>query len=468
MASHTARERIVIAGGGFSGSMTAFHLLNQSEQPLHITIVEPKKKLGLGLAYSTTCGEHLLNVSAAGMSALADDPKHFLHYAVKERGAVEPEEFLPRMFFGQYVSGLIEGAIEANKQSGLHVFERIEGTVDDAELQADGTFKVTITSDRASSSALKADHIVLALGNLAGKSPRWLDQLSIDSEQYLHDPWNKEAVQAIAKTAPILIIGTGLTAVDKIIELKTSGHTGKIIALSRHGLLPRRHLDKPDLAPVQTSLDAIEPKALATCKKIREIASKAEHWQSGIDTFRLVTKHWWGELDKPEKLRFMRHLQTYWDVHRHRMAPSIAAHIDAYQTRGELSVIAGSISSMQSKDGKVHVTVKMRRQSQTHEHVFERVINCTGPQSKLNAVESELLANLFRRKLIKPDITGAGLACSTKDYFVVNDKGEANSRLHAVGPMLKAELLESVAVPELKHQAKFTADRIIESCTARK
>jgi uncharacterized NAD(P)/FAD-binding protein YdhS len=456
----SAREKIVIVGGGFSGAMTAFHLLNQKKKPLHITIIEPKKTLGLGLAYSTTCGEHLLNVSAAGMSALADDSTHFLEYARAQRGVVEPEEFLPRLFFGQYVNHLIERAINENQKNGYHTFERIEDQVCDIEFTAP-LFKIETTRAR-NDKAVVADHVVLALGNLSGKSPRWLDKLPLDAEQYLHNPWDKQAIAAIDKAASVLIIGTGLTAVDKIVELKTSGHTGHIVALSRHGLLPRHHLDKPDLAPAQSSLDTIEESALGALKKIRKTTAEASHWQSGIDTYRSVTQAWWRNLSKNEKLKFMRHLQTYWDVHRHRMAPSIAARIDAYQNEGQLAVIAGGIREMRLEGENVKVSIKKRRASDIQDHTFARVINCTGPQSKLNAVESDLLASLLNRRLIKADITGAGLCC-TKDGHVISADDVPNMRLHALGPMLKAELLESVAVPELKHQARMTAQKIIEA-----
>jgi hypothetical protein len=46
---------------------------------------------------------------------------------------------------------------------------------------------------------------------------------------------------------------------------------------------------------------------------------------------------------------------------------------------------------------------------------------------------------------------------------VISADDVPNMRLHALGPMLKAELLESVAVPELKHQARMTAQKIIEA-----
>ena len=47
----------------------------------------------------------------------------------------------------------------------------------------------------------------------------------------------------------IVLIGTGLTAVDLIVEAEACGHRGTIVAISRHGLLPCRHQSSPAFRP---------------------------------------------------------------------------------------------------------------------------------------------------------------------------------------------------------------------------
>lgn len=452
--------------------MTAYHLLRQEKVACAITIVEPalsKRGAGLGLAYSTTCGEHLLNVSAAGMSALANQPDHFLNYARAKDPAVKAEDFLPRMFFGQYVQELLNTAIADNsskvgknncqfsliKQQAVDI-EPIENHINKPK------YKVILDNQQS----LEADIVVLALGNLAGKEPAWLDRLAITSTHYIHNPWNTSALAAIAKSESILLVGTGLTAVDKIIELKARGHVGKITAVSRHGLLPRRHLERPELHPPQLAWEEIvqlSHSALATLKLVRKKTAQAVNWQAGIDSFRSITQRWWGALAPGEKRNFMRHLQTYWDIHRHRMAPSIAAKIDSYQKNGELVILSGGIKAMQeTAEGKSAAKVEVaiqERYSAPQTLLFDKVINCTGPQLKLKAIDSPLMANLHRRMLIAPDQTGAGINCQPSGK-VIDSSGQSNNQLYAIGPLLKAVLLESVAVPELKGQAEELAHLI--------
>jgi uncharacterized NAD(P)/FAD-binding protein YdhS len=469
--------RIIIIGGGFSGAMTAYHLLRQEQIACAITIVQPAKLglglgLGLGLAYSTSCDEHLLNVSAAGMSALADEPDHFLKYARSKDPAVKAEDFLPRKFFGGYVQELLNTAI-AEAKADFHTFTAVqqkaididENTDEDTDEDIDKIrpLKVLLNNDQT----LEADIVVLALGNLAGGQPAWLDKLPMTSAHYIHNPWNTEAIEAIDSTDSVLLVGTGLTAVDKIIELKARGHVGSITAVSRHGLLPRRHLDMPELHPPQFIWDdnaEFKLSALSALKLVRRQSAQAVNWQAGVDSFRSITQKWWGNLALSEKRNFMRHLQTYWDIHRHRMAPSIAAKIESYQKSGQLRVLSGGIKQMQEKLDKKNAKLKVavtiqERYSKAQTILVDRVINCTGPQLKLKAIDSQLMANLHKRGLIAPDATGAGINCLSSGKIIDSD-GKTNNRLFAIGPLLKAVLLESVAVPELKGQAQALAKLI--------
>ncbi len=228
--------RVIIIGGGFSGAMTAYHLLKQNQVACDITIVEPSiqsGKLGLGLAYSTTCDEHLLNVSAAGMSALAEEPDHFLNYARTKDPTIRAEDFLPRKFFGGYVQELLNTAI-AEAKADFHTFTAVQQKAIDIDEDTDEDIdkirplKVLLNNDQT----LEADIVVLALGNLAGGQPAWLDKLPMTSAHYIHNPWNTEAIEVIDSTDSVLLVGTGLTAVDKIIELKALGHVGSITAVT--------------------------------------------------------------------------------------------------------------------------------------------------------------------------------------------------------------------------------------------
>jgi len=94
-----ASQKVLVVGGGASGALVAVQLLGKGD--FAVTVAEPSLRLGLGVAYSTTDENHLLNVPAGKMSAFPDRPDHFLQYFLSAGRPVEPTGSVPRMWFGE-------------------------------------------------------------------------------------------------------------------------------------------------------------------------------------------------------------------------------------------------------------------------------------------------------------------------------------------------------------------------------
>ena len=102
---------IAIVGAGFSGTATAVQLARQSAgRAIRVVIVEPSGKFGSGVAYGTRCTRHVLNVPAGNMSALPEEPTHFVEWTRRHGINDSPDAFVSRYWYGVYLHDLLEEA----------------------------------------------------------------------------------------------------------------------------------------------------------------------------------------------------------------------------------------------------------------------------------------------------------------------------------------------------------------------
>lgn len=118
--------------------------------------------------------------------------------------------------------------------------------------------------------------------------------------------------------------------IDYVLSLFLAGHTGPIIALSRHGLLPRAHrrVDPFEIRNEEVPFGAdITGLARWLRSIIREHEAEGGDWRSVIDGIRPFTQQIWRHVSYKTRRIFLHHLRAWWDVHRHRMAPEVEAQI---------------------------------------------------------------------------------------------------------------------------------------------
>lgn len=443
--------RIVIIGGGFSGTLTAVQLVRKSSQPLNITILETREEVGRGLAYSTPNEDHLLNVRASGMSAFPDDSDHFLRFAQSQNPEVTPDTFVSRKFYGQYIQSLLNDARSEAASNGTEIHLVRGEAIDIVEQTHSKSHQVVLKNGNA----LEADYVVFATGNLLLKPPALFSKAA---DRYIHNPWHPGVMEAIKTDEKILIIGTGLTAVDKIIDLQNSAHHGSITAVSRHGRLPQEHIPQADSMPAEAP-PSVPQTARETLALIRNAARESGDWRRAVDSMRSVTQSWWSELPPVERRRVSRHLQSLWDIHRHRMAPHIAQRIRDLRESGALRIQHGKIRSIDMREDE-RIAVRLRDGELL---IVDRIINCTGFGGPIEHWDSTLYQNLVKRGTVTSRDAKNGFAV---DCNLGLSTASGAHNLFMLGPNLKTKLFESVAVPELKVQAEIIATEIVSRVLA--
>jgi hydroxyacylglutathione hydrolase len=169
---------------------------------------------------------------------------------------------------------------------------------------------------------------------------------------------------------------------------------------------------------------------------------------------RPVVNDLWLALPDIEKRRFRRHLQRRWEILRHRMAPHIAAIIDAERQAGSLRVLDGHVTGVVAEGGLLRATA--RGAGGSFEVDAGHIINCTGPSLDYRKASSPLLRTMLDAGAIVPGFAGGGLSC-TLDGALIDRDGREATDLFAIGPARLGVLFESIAIPEIRQQARDLA-----------
>jgi uncharacterized NAD(P)/FAD-binding protein YdhS len=274
-------------------------------------------------------------------------------------------------------------------------------------------------------------------------------------------PGRRGALVRVTSTKPVILVGSGLIAVDVLLSLAGRGHVGPVIAVSRRGLLPHQHVCG-DRMNQSTSAPLVMPDGASARQLVQAVRAeieaagqRGEDWRAAVDRVRWSTPPLWQALAASERQRLLRHAMRHWEVHRHRMAPAVATKVTELQQRGTFAVLAGRIlscrRSQSSAASDVLAEVRLRRGGRL-KLVAGAVVNCTGPTTDIRQEGQPLLNQLLGAGLVRSDPLGLGLDV-TGDGAVLDGDGRPSNYLWAIGPLRKGQLWESTAVPELRDQA---------------
>lgn len=432
---------IAIIGAGFSGAMLAARLTNSGQR---VILIDDSDAIACGAAYSTPWPEHLLNVPAIRMGAVTDAVDGF--YAWVEGSGkdcamaygvtfpVAADSFLPRALYGDYLRTLVTPALPS--------ITHIKARVTDISLSGHG-YRMCF----AEGEDVHAARIVLAMGNgfasSANAAYHYVEPWRCDFDRVAHENY----------TDPIIIIGTGLTAVDTLISLLSRNVSTPIHVISRHGKFPAPHSATPLATPPSFDASALKGAALSQAMRIirRFIAQamgQGHTWQSAIDALRPHTITTWHGLSDLDKQRFFKRLFSPWNRVRHRMAPHLHAILtDAFGTR--YSVTCADVVSITEHTVTCSDGTSLRG---------SLIFDCRGP--RYHPARDSLLSSLIREGIVSPHRNGMGLKVYDSAYRV---SSPAFPTIYAIGPLLLGEHLETTAVPELRLQVHAIAELLSTS-----
>ncbi len=448
---------IVVVGGGFAGVAVAAQLLRHPPtEPTRLILIERNEQVGRGVAYADRKFPYLLNVPASRMSACPSAPNQFLEFAQRRIPKATGEDFLPRSLYGEYLQEML---LAAELSAPRHV--RFEVLHDEVVNMRRIERHLPLQIELASGRRLTADDAVLALGNPAPTSIGAACEV-LDHPAYVADPWNHDV--QFDRSHRVLLIGTGLTAVDVVNRASHEPLFTPIVhAISRHGLVPPRQTAfRPDAfkGDGNALLLAASRSLRELTGAVRLLAQEAERcggdWREAVTFVRNTAPTIWQRMPERDRLRFLRHLRAHWDVHRHRLPPQMFQRVEALKSNGRLHIHAGRIQRMRSQGAKIEVSWRERGTGKQLSEIFDRVMNCTGPDYNIARAKDPLWRNLLQCGLCVPDPCGLGLRTGPNGA-VIDAEGWPGPHLFYVGPMLRADYWEATAVGELRTHAQTVA-----------
>jgi uncharacterized NAD(P)/FAD-binding protein YdhS len=453
-------NRIAIIGAGFCGTVLAANLLRRPPaSDTEILLIERGAVMGRGVAYAVHDCPYLLNVPAGRLSADSQDPLQFLRFAQRTLPEANAEDFLPRQLYGDYLQDVL---LQAERESLPHIkLTRVFGEVTHIS-QPEGAPSLSLSF--AGRESVQAQCAILALGNPPPPLLPWAEPVR-NHPAYRDDPWTLP--KNLSSKHSVLIIGNGLTMADVAFSLtRDAARAPRLTTVSRRGLIPLPQ-STFHASAVQGGAEFFD--GAASIRQVfsasRQLARDVEHlggdWREVVTFIRNLAPSIWQRLPEPERRRFVRHLQGYWDVHRHRLPPQLAERVDSLRRSGMLEINAGRIEQLAPEGDRLRVTWRPRGRSATDTFVVDAVINATGPDYVVKRSRNPLLQALHRDRLVSEDPLDLGLRTTLEGACVAAD-GSAGENLFYLGPMLRAGHWEATAATELRNHAERLARHLVQ------
>lgn len=484
-------KKINIIGAGFAGSTVAMQLIQQAQTPLQIRLFERANQAQTGVAYADQGLDLLLNVPAGRMSLWPEQPQHFVAWLSQQ---VEFSSFpmsqlvnmfVPRRCYGRYLQQQWQHSKQLANQKGIWL-QLINADICQLRIQ-DGKpliFGQQLAGHPAPDPTAPRSHwgsdvLILACGNERPADPAVLPDELRQHPAYRPDPWRAESYQGLSAESQVLILGNGLSMVDTLLALRQAGVRRSMLSLSPHGFAMLAH-PTTATSTTQSQRQLLPPTAATSPRQLlhwfqqQRKSTQAKPDASQLqEALRPHSQRYWLQFSDWQKRQFLRHLRHRWGVLRHKLPPQMMATVCAAQQQGWLQIRAGQLQTVTACAEQLQVTWRQRGEQQLQQLRVDALFNCTGPATDYRHIPAHWLQQAIADGILAAGPLGQGLALastSARDpapihapatLQLADGQGRAQAGLYAIGPVLRGALWETTAVHEIRQQAAFIANKIL-------
>ncbi|OJJ38036.1 hypothetical protein ASPWEDRAFT_35602 [Aspergillus wentii DTO 134E9] len=474
-------EDVVIVGGGASGLAVVLQLverLRNGKTVKKVTLVDKNSIAGPGLAYSQDCAGTILNMPKQTMGLFANNQNHFNEWRQDPNLDLYPA----RTTYGEYLQAMWTKTVQDAEQMGAR-FSFIADEVDDIDRLDDGTFSLSFMGK---TKKMSARNVVLAIGNFTSVVNTHL----LNIPGFFPSPWPTTGLKTIPTDAPVIIIGSRLSAIDAATNLQSNGHQGSITFMSRSGCLPkvqgpaipfpRRHNLYTTARHAQAQADNGGSLARIISDVMEEISQVTgndwrwllqthecplEEFEADLESARAGTVEWqtvlkatapiveryWRSLETHDKKLFMDKFYSSWMRYRHGTPIQNAEKILRMMKKDQLNVVKG-------KDVQWNGETFIAKTS-SGDIKAPYVIEATGQECRVAQMPSPLIQSTLRKGLATPHPFG-GLEV---DF----DNLRASPGLYAIGSLTQGTHFYVSSVDRIADHARRMADELTGEPLAR-
>ncbi|MHC1479413.1 FAD/NAD(P)-binding protein [Frateuria aurantia] len=411
---------------------------------------------GRGVAYASEGISGLLNVRAAGMRLTPGQPSGFMADLERHHPGTPGAAFVARSWFGDYVEREVARCRQQAAATGQSI-KLYPGRAQSIKAAEDGGYDL----DHGNGKKLHVDTVILANGAFQPRPLSCVSEAALTSGRYIVTPLHPAAISQPPRR--IIVVGTGLTAIDVLVDAARRWPEAELLAISRHGRLPGSHqLEAGAANHGQAMLNAqllADPRPGKVLKAIRNaIAHQPEDWRAIIDGMRPVNSALWQAWTPTQRRLFLRHLSSHWDRARHRIPPASAAQIEALQASGRLRLVAARVLSVDGQ-GPLQLQLRQRGSTETtHEHA-DLIIQACGLDTRVETCSDPLLQRMASDNLATPCPHGLGIE-ATPQGQLLDAQRRPLPGLYAIGSLLRGVLWECTAMPEISSAAHALAQTL--------
>lgn len=430
---------LLLAGGGFAAIVAALCAARRAPAgfSLHVC-AEGDRPVGRGLAYDDTDPLHLLNAAAARMSADPDDEARFWRAC-----GLDPCAFAPRPVYGQWLSTLWDEAASTAAARGV-----------DLRLA-----RCRLVSAEPAAGNLvcrpEAGAPFAARALLVCEGPRPPAPLLPDGPRWIGRPWPLGIRRAAFAPGRIVIVGSGLTAIDAALSALAAGPDRHVTMVSSDGRLPLAHAGDRRAAEAGACVAMEGPPnggPLDVLRRVRaECAAAGDGWRGVIDALRAHADTVWRRWTPDERRAALRHLQRVWTRARHRAPAATLARLDAARDEGRLDMRAAHVTHAGiTPDGVVLTTREGTVRA-------DQGVDARGP-SPARAGDGSLAGHLLATGLARPSPLGWGVRADANGLASL----PGAPPVWCVGACRMGDLVESTGAPEVRAQTVRAVANAIE------